>query len=441
MKLWSHLSALRLGAEDAMHLLESASGFEREAAIVALGRLRYAPALPRLLARANDWVPQVRTAAVKLIRAWLSLPFLPYWIGSLQAVLALERAGRADHGALLQDIRVFLGQPECMPAVAAAATRGSNALGRFAFRLQWEHAGVDVREQLVRAALVARDPLQARLAVPAVDSFSSASTRLELALIACASAFASVRADGLRILVRDAAPENKEVIEQLCLDSSTSVRAIAWQAVGNDADVAARLFAQAGAQLQGAGSVRARCAALEFLCMAAPALAKPLCEEALHAQASRIRGVAVSALLAWATGPEKDALLLEALEDPSPKVQRCAVRAIARGAAPPASALVLRAALSHGTAAPLRRAFAILRSAPAWDRLEWILKALEAQDLAEPLVLQCFAALQEWTDDARGNFVCASSAQMLLLHELWRRQAPRVPAPLRRRAEFHLNGA
>ena len=49
------------------------SGYEREAAVRALAKRGNVAALPALLERANDWVPQVRAAAAEAIDA---LPFV-----------------------------------------------------------------------------------------------------------------------------------------------------------------------------------------------------------------------------------------------------------------------------------------------------------------------------------------------------------------------------
>jgi hypothetical protein len=49
----------------------SHSGFDREEAVQQLGRMGDGLALPVLLERANDWVPQVRVAAHAAIDAFL----------------------------------------------------------------------------------------------------------------------------------------------------------------------------------------------------------------------------------------------------------------------------------------------------------------------------------------------------------------------------------
>ncbi len=58
---------IRENLSDLIRLLEHPNGFKRENAIRRIGMLQDPIAIPNLLIRVNDWVPQVRDAAKEAI--------------------------------------------------------------------------------------------------------------------------------------------------------------------------------------------------------------------------------------------------------------------------------------------------------------------------------------------------------------------------------------
>src|SRR5687767_10375201 len=87
----------------------SYSGYLREEAVRALAAAGHGAALPVLLERVNDWVPQVRAAAREGIAAFLRDEHIASWGPALGQVAALGRATRDDHAPLLHQITTFLG--------------------------------------------------------------------------------------------------------------------------------------------------------------------------------------------------------------------------------------------------------------------------------------------------------------------------------------------
>ena len=71
-------------------------GVVREAAVNALARAGHGPALPALLGRLNDWVPEVRRAALGAVTAFLDEDHASSWSSALAQVSTLARGGRAD---------------------------------------------------------------------------------------------------------------------------------------------------------------------------------------------------------------------------------------------------------------------------------------------------------------------------------------------------------
>src|SRR5690348_1741050 len=96
------------GLEDLLATSSHGSGFKRENAVRRLGMLGNPIAIPYLIERVNDWVPQVREAArsalSRLIRAGNGEAF----VESLPAIMHLQTCTRDDHTELMQAVEDFL---------------------------------------------------------------------------------------------------------------------------------------------------------------------------------------------------------------------------------------------------------------------------------------------------------------------------------------------
>jgi len=417
--------------------LSSPNGFERESAVLEAERLADASVLPMLLVRANDWVPQIRSAARRALRSFLQPAFLPHWCGALDGVLALERAVRDDHAPLLEEIRAYLRRPDRLPAVRQAVQHSSEQLRRFAFDLEWSSAADSQRVALLHRALAGTDRLVARIAASLLEQLPDAQDRRTLARAGCSSRFAPVRAQSLRILLAAADASAGQLAFSLCLDRSASVRAVAWQHVRQTGAVADAIRA-ATTQFENSVTVAEKWAALDFLVTAAPEQAENACRSALRSSHPRLRALALAALLSRSSESDQEELLLTGLRDPSGKVQLTFLHAVVQGALPPSSAAVLGAARLHGTAASLRRAFALLSRTPPWDRLSQILQSLETE-LPEGGTDVCLHALAEWERDAYNTFVPLRQPFRSDVESLWQRVAPRVPEALRGKVSFRIS--
>ncbi len=414
----------------------SSNGFERQEAVEMLGRLRHSPALPVLLTRVNDWVPQVRASAVAAVRALMDNAFMAEWVKALESIVALDRARRVDHAALLGDIADFLARPAGLSRVKGALPSLSSAAKRYASMLEWRAAGTEEqRQQLLDSALAGSDIVQARAALAQMPSMSGAAQRT-LASAACRSRFSAIRAAGVRQLLEDTA-EAPHFILACCLDSSSMVRAMAWGAAqrSGEADVvrsaASALFVREDA------SARQRAIALQFLCMADAEEALMLCARGAADSSAAVRRVAIQTLLSRKRGSEQEQWLLTALADVSPQVQRLAVEVVQRGGLPPDPARVVEIALAHRDARALSRAFAVLRRYSLWLRLHWLLTTL-GRELAADSVQACLAALVVWDGDATSSFATPSEAEEDRVREDWRRHSAALPAALRKSIAWHL---
>lgn len=415
--------------------LRSRNGYEREEAVHEARRLADGALLPLLLERANDWVPQVRLAALAALRVLMHEEFLPHWCANLDAVVALERASRADHGELLAESRTFLAQPASLPSVLAAGARGKEPVKRFVFELLWSATQARDRTAALRDAITGSDRFIARIALSLLDQVEAPAERLALLRLGCASRITPVRAQSLRLLLATGDPAATALAEALCLDPAAAVRGVAWHHIGRTAR-AEEVVREAHDRLQTATSLADQCAALASLVLADPEGATPAWHQALRSQQPRLRAIALAALLSRPSASQEE-LLLAGLRDASSRVQAVAARAISRGAAPPPPEVVMAIARAHGTAAALGRAFGVLARSSFWERLALLLEAVESE-LPPGGAELGNQALAQWRKDSYNNFMPLPDDLRARLLPLWQRVAPRVPAPLRDEIAFQL---
>jgi hypothetical protein len=416
-------------------LARSHDGFVRQAAVEALGLSGHGPALPVLLERVNDWVPQVRRAARKAVEAFLVDEQLGCWAEALGSFVALRRAARADHSQLLARVDAFLGTPASLKQLKRLQATMPLVASRYVFILELqqavdEAARIAVLEEAVRAG----DVVAATQAVTAIETVQDVASRLQLAMAACSSGFAPVRAAGLRRLLASPSPEAATQALAMCWDRSATVRALAVTGLtlggGQLTDAARRT-------LQEDGSAWARVAALDLLCQLVPAEALTLCRQVAGDPSVPVRCAAYARQFALLNGEERDALVCVALRDASPKVRHMACVQIKKGASAPAAAVLLEiyadnpGALVHVIAAAGRHT--------PWGRLEILISALAIAGANAGGAQRIYRELAIWSAEMQVRcFVSPTEQQRLVIARLWASARDNLPMELQRRLLPHL---
>jgi len=88
--------------DDLVAMSSHASGFRRENAVRRLGMLGNSLAIPHLIVRANDWVPEVRSAAREALSNLPRTGNGEAFVASLPAIMHLQTCTRDDHSRLLR---------------------------------------------------------------------------------------------------------------------------------------------------------------------------------------------------------------------------------------------------------------------------------------------------------------------------------------------------
>lgn len=412
----------------------SHSGYEREAAVKALGRSGQGRALPMLLERANDWVPEVRQAARQAVGVFLQDGSIGPWVSVLGQVAALRRASRADHSALLQAIEAFVLRPDHLLALHAVQDEMRPEARRFLFDLQMRGvADEEGRSRVLQSALASRDVVMASMGVAAIETLYDPARRLLLAGEACRSRFVAVRANGLRVALRSGDPAAARLAAGLCLDASAGVRAIALAALaGSTGPVVDRAR---GVFQQGARA-RERAVALDVLCTLDPGGAAALSVLASSDPAHAVRRMAYIRRFAGTQGDERDALVLLVLQDESPRVRSVAVAQVGQGAAAPSGDTLLGLARTRPVA--LGSLVSVAAHLPPWERLVFLLDAL--QDLAhdDAVAGRLHEALERWGRDTTKSFVSPTPEQRPRVAQRWALLRDGLPMSMQKQLAFHL---
>lgn len=131
---------------------ESPSGFVRERATLRLGELGDPLALPSLIVRANDWVPEVRaTALASLARLAVPANAMAY-VTCMPLFHWLAHCRRAEHAPLIAQVEAFVCRPENAVHVLGGMSSTVGGVARACLLLAIAHRLGDLAA-LVRAGL------------------------------------------------------------------------------------------------------------------------------------------------------------------------------------------------------------------------------------------------------------------------------------------------
>lgn len=205
------------------------SGYKRELAVRSLSEQGSPTALPVLLKRVNDWVPQVRDAAVLAVRKLMVPENAQYFVFCISDVLQLRRCGRVNHKLLEDEITRFLLDP-CNSRAMLGGLESREARTRRACFALILGSTASVEEKIVLRAIHDPDSLVQRMGVDRLRFIRT--SEIDSALNVCLSSRdPRVRRDSLFFwLAQDGAQLSASSVGKYIFDRSVSVRtqAIRW---------------------------------------------------------------------------------------------------------------------------------------------------------------------------------------------------------------------
>lgn len=374
-----------------LELSRFGNGFVRQAAVRGLAAQPSADALAALLERLNDWVPQVRQEAAAAVEAYLAPEHAGLLLQTLAPLLALAGKQRADHGTTLARARAVLQMAQVSGEVEGAFGSCRGKAARFVFELLLE----SVEDRVALLALALRHP-EVSVRQMAVDACGELAPEQSLPLLeeVMRRCGASVRVKALRLLLL-LLSDPREHLRQALLDPSGALRCLAhWAAPRYQLDprqvLLDRLLQPAPRNKHGWLGL------LSLINQLQEPEGDAMVVQALLSPAPKVRLLALQSL-----GERGMAQQLLALDDPSDKVFNCALGLLRQQPwAVFDEALEQRLDEHWHTLAHSRR-WAMLGLKPGWRQLEYLLWRL-GQAGAEADYWR--DALGRWCDSRYGMF-------------------------------------
>jgi HEAT repeat protein len=198
------------------------SGYVREAAVEQLVRSSDARALGFLVARANDWVPEVALAAQRGLSAFTTSARLDALVPHFDEFIRLADAQRNTLSPLVGELRRALLEPQNAHVLEAGLSAPSPRVRRWCLTAALDSSSED-RAALVRRALGDLDPAVRMEAARAVQRVFDGRERARIARDMISHPMPAVRSMGLELLHLDGGPF-PELLSRALLDPSAAVR-------------------------------------------------------------------------------------------------------------------------------------------------------------------------------------------------------------------------
>lgn len=311
-------------------------GRRREAALLELSLLPadlHARALPLVVARLNDWVPQVRAAAAKALPVLLREDLTPAWLDALPEVVRLMDGARwnRDGAAVRNGVEQFLLEsPQRRAALLAFAPRLGVRVRRWLTLRSWWYGSAEERLQTLVPALRGGDSVLARQALRHLQTLSPDWPEVAGVREALRRArFPALRLEALRhAQARGIFPAGDDALD-LAFSPHGGTRI--WLLFHAADALKQQVMHRAEAMLTEAGPVGGQRIALQVLRELQAASLQTFLVNARAHPAPRLREMAYALSLNLHTDAQRAELAGQALADPSRKVQRTALAALRKG--------------------------------------------------------------------------------------------------------------
>ena len=353
------------------------SGFIREQAVRVLYARNAAGSIPFLLIRRNDWVAQVRSAAVEALDASVAPENADQLVQALPLVHRLKRGSRADHGPFIDRVNTLLRQPSCEGALISGTRSADPMVRRACFSIALESPSSGLAD-LPKSGLQDRDPIVRLVAAGAAVRITPVDLK-ELLDRMEKDPFAPVRQTGLDARVALFPDDAEPTYQRHLLDRSPSIRAQSQRALNGGSRLPDAIYREE----IGSGRTKRLHIALLGLAEVGNASDAQMISTYLNHGSARVRASAVRAVAKLKKG-DRDLVpvLFAALQDSSPRVSREARTAFGTRShsfeADGLWELVERAGYPHVRL----NALSLESGLAKWTRLQFLLRACTASDTA-----------------------------------------------------------
>lgn len=130
---------------------ELKDGYKREAAVLQLGVLGDPVAISDLLKRANDWVPEIRSAAKIALRKLATPENAEAFVMSLPELYHLRKCGRANHSQFISEIENYLIEPVNVLTIHSGLNDSDSEVSKGCFSLVLKHKLAESNQFILNA--------------------------------------------------------------------------------------------------------------------------------------------------------------------------------------------------------------------------------------------------------------------------------------------------
>nr|KJZ06956.1 hypothetical protein TW77_17215 [Pseudoalteromonas rubra] len=411
-KLFSHLKKLILNRntqseqvatiEELIKLSQDYDGHKRENAVLRLGMMGDPVAIPCLIIRVNDWVPQVRDAAVKALSKLMVDENVEAFIQCLPQVYHLQGCHRANHQDVIRQVETLLLTETNRGHLLAAVQSANIYVARLCLNLVIEHQVVDA-QMLLPMAFASKDALvRAHAFRWSGVHYPQVLEKYYLSLLN--DKFMPIRKASLKHLLM--ANYSAQVAEKGLVDRHSSVRELAvkhCQANGND------VVAFYREHLTKDSSTKAAIWGLGYLkCVDALDKIKFFYQ---HGTPS-VRKQALNSLLKLDSRNSK-AYLLNGLKDPSPSVCKEAARLIVKTQVYLNAKALMDIICGSDHPYTARACVALSHQINKWERVVFLLMLMSNEQVVSMFNEgQIKSELANWGDGYNRSFIQPTQAQI-----------------------------
>jgi HEAT repeat protein len=364
--------------ETAVSLLGIASshwnGFVRERAIDELAKINDGRELPFLLLRANDWVPQVRTAAKTALLSRLRPDYGRHLFAWVLLLTRLRRTRRQNQSEIIQGVERLFETEEMRPLLQEGLDSPDRFVQRFCFERAWNGHGLDF-SAVVRTGLSQADSYIRLMAVKRLAEILPNDSVKGLLIQARNDRFMPVRREALRIYAEKYSNSANQELERALFDRSVSVRQEAQYFLKRTGRDLRALYSEA---LNESGA-EVRWAILGLGETGLPEDAE-LLERFLSGPSMKLRAAAVHAIAKLDVQNAFVESFLQALADRDKKIAREGWFALSKRVNAVGAARLWGIYKRCGSTVGKRGTLFLLARTNKWDSICFMIQALEDQD-------------------------------------------------------------
>jgi HEAT repeat protein len=424
------------GLDELLLMAEHRNGFKRENAVRRLGMLGNPVAIPKLIVRVNDWVPQVRIAAKEALNKLMTPKNAKAFAESLPDLFHLKTCGRDNHARFISDVLEYLLKDKNVECIKEATLSVEPKVARIAVRLCFDYALLG-REELVSRCLSHSDVLVRNMAADHLREFSG-KTLDALLKIAIKDPFMPIRREAFQIYLRNN-PEHGQVIANAFLfDRHISIRELAiTHQLRNGVNVQGVYSSVVSDATQGITRKKYSILGLGYLG------AKEKVSSITKNMSSESPGIRRSVIQATVQliGEASKSILVTALGDPSPSVSKASYRLITKLKLKFDSNEINEAIDIQGHSHTLELVASAMKKSNKWERLIFLLKALSSIPKGKSSkddIIQ--SELVKWDADFNRTSSQPSNQQIKMINQAYSNCSNVLNDRQKRSIEFTLSG-